>query len=102
MRRRSSHLVFVVLLLCSVQLSDDFTLRLANGTISRRSNGASQRRISALPASEVITHGSSTSHLAVTTRLDPAAWTAHRTPWTMRRPARAAASISHHTGLLRA
>jgi hypothetical protein len=103
MRLRSSHFVFVVVLLCSVQLKDDFTLQLVNGEISRRSNGASQRRgITALPAGEAVALGGSTGHIAVPTRLDSAGWTAYRVVWTMRRPAHAATAVSNHTSLLRA
>jgi hypothetical protein len=103
MRRRSSHIVFVMLLLCSVQLRDNFTLQLANGESVRRSSGTSQRRgIAALPTSEVVAHTGSSTRLIVPTRLDSAGWTAHRTVWTMRRPASAAAAVSNHTSLLRA
>ncbi|CAN5479807.1 hypothetical protein BH10ACI4_BH10ACI4_17670 [soil metagenome] len=103
MRLRSTHLVFMVLLLCSVQLRDDFTLQLVNDGIARRPNGASQRNGgTALPVREIVTRDGSTSHIIVPTRLDSAGWTAHRTVWTMRRPARAAASVSNHTSMLRA
>jgi hypothetical protein len=103
MRRRSSHLVFVVLLLCSVQLRDNFTLQLVNGEVTRRANGGSQRHgIAALPTSEVVAHTGSSTHLTMPTRLDSAGWTAHRTVWAMRRPASAAAAVSNHTSLLRA
>ena len=103
MRLRSSHFVFVVVLLCSVQLKDNFTLQLVNGEISRRSNGASQRHgITALPASAAVTHGGSTARLTVPTRLNPAGRTASRVAWTMPLPAHAAAAVSNHTSLLRA
>ena len=103
MRRRSFHLVFLVLLLGSVQLSEDFTLQLANGEVCLRSNGASQRRgMAALPANQVVAQGGDTGHLAMPTRLDPAGWTAHRTVWTMPRPAQAATAVANHTSLLRA
>jgi hypothetical protein len=103
MRRRSSHLVFLVLLACSVQLRDDLTLQLANGQVYRRSSSASQRHgMTALPANQTVAQGGNTSHLAVPTSLDPASWTAHRTVWTMRRPARAATAVNNHTSLLRA
>ena len=103
MRLRSSHLVFMVLLLCSVQLRDDFTLQLVNEGISRRPNGASQRNGAATaPVRHIVTHTGSTSHLVLPIRLDSARWTAHRTVWTMRRPASAATAVSHHTSLLRA
>jgi hypothetical protein len=103
MRRRSSHLVFLVLLACSIQLRDDFTLQLVNGEVIRRSSSASQRHgIAALPSSEVTAHTGITDRLTMPTRLDSAGWTAHRTVWTMRRPASAAAAVSNHTSLLRA
>jgi hypothetical protein len=103
MRLRSSHFVFVVVLLCSVQIRDNFTLQFVNGEVSRRSNGASQRHgITALPAAEVGPHGDSSSHLTVVTRLDPAGWTAYRVAWTMPLPAHAAAAITNHTSLLHA
>jgi len=93
----------MVLLLCSVQMRDDFTLQLVNDGISRRPNGASQRNGAAsLPAREIVTHAGNTSPIIVPTRLDSAGWTAHRAVWTMRRPARAAAAVSNHTSLLRA
>jgi hypothetical protein len=103
MRLRSSHFVFVVVLLCSVQVRDTFSLQLVNGEVSRRTNGASQRHgITALPATEAGPHGDSITRLAVPTRLNPAGWTAYRVAWTMRRPAHAAAAVSNHTSLLRA
>ena len=103
MRLRSSHFVFVVVLLCSVQLKDNFTLQLVNGEVSRRSSAASQRRgITALPAGEAGPHGDSTGRLAIPTRLKPAGRTASRVAWTMPLPAHAAAAVSNHTSLLRA
>ena len=103
MRRRSSHLVFVVLLLCSVQLRDNFTLQLVNGEVVRRSNGTSQRHgVAALPTGEVVTHTGSTARLTVPTRLNPAGRTAYRVAWAMPLPAHAAAAVSNHTSLLRA
>jgi hypothetical protein len=103
MRRRSSHLVFLVMLACSVQLSEDFTLQLANGQVYRRATAAPQRHgIAALPAHQSVAQAGTDTHLAMPTRLDPAGWTAHRTVWTMPRPASAAAAVSYYTGLLRA
>jgi hypothetical protein len=103
MRRRSSHLVFLVVLLCSVQLSEDFTLQIADGQIHRRSSAAPLRHsIAALPAHQVVVQAGTDSHLVMPTQLDPSGWTTHRTVWTMPRPASAAASVNHHTGLLRA
>jgi hypothetical protein len=103
MRLRPSHFVFVVVLLCSVQVRENLTFQIVKGEVSRRSNSASQRHgITALPASEAGPHGDSTSHLIVPTRLNSAGQTAHRIAWTMRRPASAAAAISNHTSLLRA
>ena len=102
MRSRSSHLVFLVMLACSVQLSEDFTLQLASGQVYRRATAAPQRHgIAALPAHQAVAQSGDT-HLAMPTRLDPSGWTAHRTAWTMPRPASAAAAVSYHTGLLHA
>lgn len=102
MRRHSSHLVFFVMLLCSVQVSEGFALQLADGAITRRAIGASQRRVAALAVRPIVAREGSASHVAVTTSLNPAARTAHRTVWIMRRPARAAAAVNNHTSLLRA
>src|SRR5215472_15702865 len=103
MRRRSSHLVFLVMLACSVRLSEDFTLQLANGKVYRRTAVAAQRHnITALPAHQAVAQLGADSHLAMPTQLDPSGWTAHRTVWTMPRPVSAAASVSYYTGLLRA
>jgi hypothetical protein len=103
MRRRSSHLVFLVMLACSVRLSEDFTLQLAHGQVYRRTAAAAQRHnITALPAHHAVAQAGADSHLAMPTQLDPSRWTAHRTVWAMPRPASAAASVSYHTGLLRA
>ena len=102
MRRRSSHLVFLVMLACSVRLSEDFTLQLAHGQVYRRATTAPRNSISALPAQQAVAQAGADSHLAMPTQLDPSGWTAHRTVWTMPRPASAAASVSYHTGLLRA
>jgi hypothetical protein len=100
MRRRSSHLVFLVMLACSVRLSEDFTLQLAHGQVYRRATAAPLRHgITALPVHQAVV---ADSHLAMPTQLDPSGWTAHRTVWTMPRPASAAAAVSYHTGLLRA
>ena len=93
----------MVLLLCSVQLRDDFTLQLVNEGVSRRPNGASQRNgATTTPARQIVTHAGNTSPIIVPTRLDSSGWTAHRAVWTMRRPARAAAAVSNYTSLLRA
>ena len=102
MRLRSSHFVFVVLLLCSVQLKDNFTLQLVNGEVVAPINGTSQRHgIAALPASEVVAHGSAGL------LIDPALWTRPggqliAQPGPCPLPARAAAAVSNHTSLLRA
>ena len=102
MRRRSSHLVFLVMLACSVRLSEDFTLQLAHGQVYRRATAAPLRHgITSLPARQAVAEAGE-SHLAMPTQLDPSRWTAHRTVWAMPRPASAAASVSYHTGLLRA
>jgi hypothetical protein len=93
----------MVLLLCSVQLRDDFTLHLVNDGISRRPSGSSQRNGAATASVRlIVTHTGNTSHLILPVRLDSARWTAHRTVWTMRRPASAATAVSYHTSLLRA
>jgi hypothetical protein len=100
--RRSSHLVFFVVLLCSVQLSEDFTLQLAHGQVTHRSSAGSQRHgMAALPAHQVIAQTGADSRLAMPTRLDSAGWTAYRAAWTMPLPAHAAAAVSNHTSLLR-
>ena len=102
MRRRSSHLVFLVMLLCSVQVSENFALQLADSAVTRRAIGASQRRVAALAARPIVAREAIASRLSETTSLNPAARTAHRTVWIMRRPARAAAAVNNHTSLLRA
>ncbi len=103
MRLRSSKFVFLLLLVCSVQTREEFALHLIGSSVAKRAGTEAQHREAgsadlrrSLPASPPV--DASTPE----TRLDAASRAAHRTPWSMRRPALASAAISSFTGFLRA
>jgi hypothetical protein len=103
MRLRSSHFVFLVLLLCSVQLRDGLALQVVEGAISDRSGSASQRHeASAIRARHLGPADLAGSRVDPGTTLEAASLKAHRAPWPMRQPDREAAAISSYTGFIRA
>jgi hypothetical protein len=103
MRLRSSHLVFLVLLLCSVQLREDFTLQFVEGAIAGRSGTSAQRHDTASAAQRhLVPHPAFHPRIQVVTTLDAAARTAHQAAWPVPQPARAAAEVTTRTSLRRA
>ena len=100
MRLRSSQFVFLLLLLCSVQLRDGYTLRTLDGFISdhtgsvreRQEQAAARQRGTSVQAAQALAH---------TVLISPPAST-RQTPWPMPAPARAAAAVQSHTSLRRA
>ena len=103
MRLHSSKFVFFLLLVCSVQTTEEYALRLVAGVVSGRASHAPQScaTASAVRGRDV----ASLPHLdqrARPIRLDAAARAAQKTAWSMRRPASESAAIFSFTGFLRA
>ncbi len=103
MRLRSSHFVFGLLLLCSVQFQQECTLHLLAGTISHWTTATRQHPVvSRASAKNPIRRESSHGIVLEAMCLDSASAAAHRAPWPMARPALSATMVGVHTGLLRA
>ena len=103
MRLRSSQFVFLMLLVCSVQIRQEYALQLMADAIAGRTNAASQQRET--PSKAVKASGHSAlpeGDPQEALRLAPAAQAAHRVSWTMRRPASDSTAVVSFTGLLRA
>ncbi len=103
MRLRSSQFVFLLLLVCSVQLREEYASNLMAGAIAGRSTVTAQHREAASTAAEPSRRLN--LHLvrpAQMVRLSPAAAAAHGIVWSMARPALAAAATFSHTSFLRA
>jgi hypothetical protein len=102
MRLRSSQFVFLMLLVCSVQIRQEYALQLITDAISGRTASPSQTgevaARSAKPSHSLASQPR--EHIAV--RLAPAARAAHRTAWTMPHPASASSAVASFTGFLRA
>ncbi len=103
MRLRSSQFVFLMLLICSVQVREECAWHLRDGAISSRAASASQQRDAASTTARQL----SLLHLQLE-RLTPAislsseAIELHRTVWTMRTPAQGSTAIASHTSFVRA
>lgn len=97
MRLRSSHFVFVLLLLCSVQIRDERTLLLLAGHPATRAGASTQRAEAA--AAHQTAHHRATARLAAPVVLDTPS---RANPRPMPHPALQAAAIAVHTSLLRA
>jgi hypothetical protein len=103
MRLRSSQFVFLMLLVCSVQVREEYALHMMTGVVSGRIAGATHLRETAAAYAKP-------DHLlrrliqspAQPTQLDSASAAAHRAPWTMRNPALEATALVSFTSFLRA
>ncbi len=103
MRLRSSQFVFLMLLVCSVQIREEYALNLMAGVVSGRAAGGSQlREVTSISAKSDELLNASTESAARPTQLDSSALAAHRIPWSMRSPALEASELASFTGFLRA
>jgi hypothetical protein len=103
MRLRSSQFVFLLLLVCSVQIREEYASQLMADAIAGRTTLASQRNeASTAPAEPIDRLNLHRARPAQTLRLDPSALAAHRVAWTVRRPLRESAAVVSFTGFLRA
>ena len=102
MRLRSSQFVFLMLLLCSVQIRQEYALQLITDAISGHSDAsAPQREVIRNPGRAFLPSAASASDRQASLSLSPQAIAAERTAWTMPHPASASAAVSRYTGLLR-
>ena len=102
MRLRSSHLVLLMLLVCSVQIRQEYAVQLIADAISGRTASASQaREVAAKSGKQTHTLAAQQRDKASAT-LPPAARAAHRATWTMTYPSSASTAVASFTGLLRA
>jgi len=103
MRLRSSQFVFLMLLICSVQVREECSWHLADGAVTNRTAAAAaQHRATASPSARRMTRLCvELERLTPSMRLDSAAREAHQTPWTMAQPAQESASVVSFTSYLR-
>jgi hypothetical protein len=102
MRLRSSQFVFLMLLICSVQVREDYAWHLREGVASSRSAIVSQQRDAvAKCASKLNRLCLELERLTPSMRLSASAFRLHRTAWTMTSPELVSSEIANHTGLLR-
>ncbi len=102
MRLRSSQFVFLLLLVCSVQIREEYASNLMADAIAGRATLTAQHR-------EAVAANADTSHQwnlhlarpAQVARLSPAAVAARRIVWSMARPALATTATISHTSFLR-
>ena len=99
MRVRSPQIVFLLLLLCSVQLRQDYAVQLGTRAVAGK---AQVRSTAASSAPPVAIYAAEPVALQVALRLTPASLAVHRTAWTMAAPALDAAALASYTGFLRA
>jgi len=103
MRLRSSQFVFLLLLVCSMQIREEYASQLMADAIADRATLVSQRNdASTAPAEPVDRLNLHRSRRAETISLDPSARAAHRVAWAVRRPLRESAAVVSFTGFLRA
>ncbi len=103
MRLRSSQFVFLLLLVCSVRLGEEYATQFLAGAMYGLSSGVSATREAGATSAEIRTLVQPRpAPPAETLRLNSAARAAHRFAWTVRRPARESAAVASFTGLLRA
>ena len=99
MRLRSTQFVFLMLVLCSVQIRQEYALQLMADVIAGHCEAPAQERKTATQVAKP-THAPLAARPSLS--LAPQSIAAERTAWTMPHPASASAAISSHTGLLRA
>ncbi len=102
MRLRSSQFVFLLLLVCSVQIRADYASQLlaeagyggAMAVSAAQDSGSPASGLAARPAPE-------RTKIAATVALDDAARSAHRVVWSVRQPALDSAAVVSFTGFRR-
>jgi hypothetical protein len=103
MRLRSSQFVFLMLLICSVQVREEYAWHLRDGAVSSRaSSPAQQREAAANSARQLNRLCLELERLSPSLRLSSAAMEVERTVWTMSRPALESTAMVSHTSFLRA
>lgn len=102
MRLRSSHFVLLMLLVCSVQIRQEYAVQLIADAISGRTAVASQERQVAAKSAKHTHPFASQRRDTASAALSPAARAAHRVTWTMPYPASASTAVASFTGLHRA
>jgi len=102
MRLRSSHLVLLMLLVCSVQIRQEYAVQLIADAIAGRTTTASQAREVAAKSAKPTHSLTSLQRDKASATLPPAARAAYRATWTMTYPASASTAVASFTGLLRA
>jgi hypothetical protein len=103
MRLRSSQFVFLLLLVCSVQIREEYASQLMAGAVSGRTALAAQHSdASSTPAEPIDRLNLHLARPDQALRLDASARAAHRVAWTVRRPILDSASVISFTGFLRA
>jgi hypothetical protein len=103
MRLRSSQFVFLMLLICSVQVREECAWHLRDGAVSSRSASALQQRDAAASSARQLNRlHLELERLMPSTSLSAEAMELRRTVWTMRNPAQDSAAIASHTSFLRA
>ena len=103
MRLRSSQFVFLLLLVCSVQIREEYASNLMADAIAGRATLAAQHREAAsAPAEPSDGLNLHLARPAQAIRLSPAAVAAHRAVWSMARPALSTTATISHTSFLRA
>jgi hypothetical protein len=103
MRLRSSQFVFLLLLICSVQVREECAWHLRDRATSSRSASALQQRDAAATSARQLNRlHLELERLTPSTSLSAEAIELHRTAWTMRAPAKRSTAIASHTSFLRA
>lgn len=100
MRLRSSQIVFLLLIACSVQIREERALRWVEHAVSGNSVCSFALRETASQAAQP--ESPAGAGLLVPLGLAPADLSAQREPWTMRHPASDSTSVVACTGLFRA
>ena len=103
MRLRSTQFVFLMLVLCSVQIRQEYALQLMADAIAGRCEApAHERKASAKVAelSHALTALAIPAHPSQS--LAPRSIAAERIAWTMPHPASASTAVASHTSLIRA
>ena len=103
MRLRSSQFVFLLLLVCSVQHTEAYALRLILDTVPGcASNEPQHRTVNPVTGRRVCPALLLAALPAPARRLDAASRAVHTAPWSMRRPALESTAVFSFTGFLRA
>ena len=103
MRLRSSQFVFLMLLICSLQIREEYASQLIGGAVAGRTRIGAQKS-EASSADDEVTLGRTlrAPHHPYATKLAPADTAAHSIPGPMAAPAFASTAIVSHTSFRRA